>query len=131
MTNPWRQHPALAGLPIPDEYLPKPWSWNTAVQLGLVYEDGQAQALRAAANPEYLPEYLHKKWKTHEGPIPELRMGGRITRVGNATQAVYDWLTEQARERARRASGNSGSVAAISSTNAWLILSGSRSGSGK
>ena len=101
--NSWRQHPALAGLPVPEGRLPPARSWNRAVGLGLVYPDG-ASAVAAdraaiAANPGWLERRRGTRWAG--GPTPPLlkTKRGPVSVPGDAAAAVYLWLTEQAVQR--------------------------------
>lgn len=92
--NPWRQHPAIAGLPIPDRYLPPARSWPVAMSLGFIYPDGARVPM--AANPEG----LHKGWKWAGGPVPApVKKGGKVKPPADATVAVYKWLIAQATMR--------------------------------
>lgn len=89
--NPWRSHPALAGLPVPEDRLPPSQSWWRAQILGLTYPDGAGTlAAQVAANPRF------REWA--EGLTPPLAKvrRGPVRSPGNATDAVYLWLTEQA-----------------------------------
>ncbi len=86
--NPWRQHPAIAGLPIPESALPPARSWGEAARLGFV---------RPQANPRDPIERL-TVWSG--GPVPDpVRGRGRLVGPGNTADTVYRWLVRQASQR--------------------------------
>ncbi len=84
--NPWRQHPALEGVPVPEGKLPPTRHWHNAQRLGLVF--GRAVAANVPS-------------KRTEGPVPPLvkKKRGGIKAPPDATKAVYQWLVDQARLR--------------------------------
>lgn len=93
--NPWTRHPALVGLRVPGRFLPPPGAWPAEASLGLNYPDGfGTPAARFAANPRPLT----RGWQAAEGPVPELLKPrrGPVPPPGDAADAVYLWLTEQA-----------------------------------
>jgi hypothetical protein len=93
-------HPAIAGLPVPERFLPPAASWARAQRLGLTASDGRhLETARVAANPKGHPAYkTQMKWAGGPTP-PRLKSKGAVVGPGDAARTVYLWFVNQASMR--------------------------------
>jgi hypothetical protein len=89
--NPWRQHPALQGLPVPDRALPPARTWPRAVELGVV------KPMRCNPRDPDVDFVAQTRFQWSDGPVPVPAKGSSPLQVPkDAADTVYLWLTRQA-----------------------------------